>query len=147
MTVVWWHWLVLGLVLIVLEMAAAGGFYLLFFGGAALVMAVLVVADVAGPIWMQLLQFSVLSGAFLLLLRKRLLRRFQIDLQVAAGELVGETGIAAGELGPGAVGRIELRGKVLSARNITEIPIAAGERCRVVHAHGITVQVAPEGDR
>lgn len=28
----WWHWLVLGLVLVALEMAAAGGFYVIFFG-------------------------------------------------------------------------------------------------------------------
>ena len=32
----WWHWLVLGLVLIALEMAASGGFYVIFFGIAAL---------------------------------------------------------------------------------------------------------------
>ena len=32
MTIEWWHWLALGLVLVALEMAAAGGFYIIFFG-------------------------------------------------------------------------------------------------------------------
>ena len=28
----WWHWIVLGLVLAALEMAGAGGFFIIFFG-------------------------------------------------------------------------------------------------------------------
>ena len=32
----WWHWLVLGLVLVALELAASGGFYVIFFGIAVL---------------------------------------------------------------------------------------------------------------
>src|SRR5947207_3363813 len=36
MTILWWHWLVLGLLLAVAELATAGGFYLLFFGIGAL---------------------------------------------------------------------------------------------------------------
>ena len=32
----WWHWIVVGLILIALEMAASGGFYVIFFGIAAI---------------------------------------------------------------------------------------------------------------
>ena len=55
----WWHWLVIGLILVALEMAASGGFYVIFFGIAALAIAGLHVFDAAGPVWVQLLLFSL----------------------------------------------------------------------------------------
>ena len=62
----WWHWLALGLILVALEMAASGGFYVIFFGIAALAIGGLHLLDLAGPAWLQLLLFSVLSVASLL---------------------------------------------------------------------------------
>ena len=50
-----------GLLLVVAEMATAGGFYIIFFGIGAIVVGVLASFDLAGPIWMQLLLFSVIS--------------------------------------------------------------------------------------
>ena len=41
MEILWWHWLVLGLVLVVAEMASAGGFYIIFFGIGAIVVGIL----------------------------------------------------------------------------------------------------------
>ena len=32
MTILWWHWLVVGLLLMVGELATPGGFYIIFFG-------------------------------------------------------------------------------------------------------------------
>ena len=34
---IWWYWMLLGLVLLGVEMATPGGFYILFFGLAALI--------------------------------------------------------------------------------------------------------------
>ncbi len=65
----WWHWLVIGLILVALEMAASGGFYVIFFGIAALAIAGLHVLDVAGPVWVQLLLFSLISVGSLLFFR------------------------------------------------------------------------------
>ena len=41
MEILWWHWLVLGLLLVLAELATAGGFYVIFFGIAALTVGVL----------------------------------------------------------------------------------------------------------
>ncbi len=76
MAIVWWHWFALGLVLIALELAAAGGFYVIFFGIAAIVVAILQLAGLSGPMWTQLLLFSVLSVASLLAFEGRRERRF-----------------------------------------------------------------------
>ena len=50
MEILWWHWLVLGLVLVVSEMATPGGFYIVFFGVGALAVGILAGFDMAGPL-------------------------------------------------------------------------------------------------
>jgi membrane protein implicated in regulation of membrane protease activity len=148
MTILWWHWLVLGLLLVVAEMAAAGGFYFIFFGVAAVVVGLLAAFGLAGPLWMQLLLFSVLSVASLVLFRSRILRALQRDPQAPPVDaLVGEVGVASEELPAGGVGRVELRGTAWSARNLATVAVPRGTRCRVVSVDGLTVFVEPEGAR
>ncbi|MBA3949418.1 MAG: NfeD family protein, partial [Acidobacteria bacterium] len=79
MNVEWWHWMAVGLVLVVLEIAAPGGFFVIFFGLAAMVVGGLVLFDMGGSLAVQLLLFSVLSAVFLLLFRNPLLRRMKFD--------------------------------------------------------------------
>jgi inner membrane protein len=148
MTVLWWHWLVLGLLLVLAEMAVAGGFYFIFFGAAAIVVGLLASFDLAGPFGLQLLLFSVLSVGSLLLFRSRLLRWFQREPQSPPVDtLVGEIGTASEDLAPGRVGHIELRGTSWTARNTTAAVVTRGTRCRVVRVDGLTVDVEPEGVR
>ena len=146
MTILWWQWLVLGLLFFVVEMASAGGFYVIFFGIGAIVVGLLVGFDLAGPVWLQVLLFSAISVGSLLLFRRRLLRWFQIDPQSPAVDtLIGEIGVATEDLQPGRVGRVELRGTGWSARNTSSSPLVRGSRCRVVRVDGLTVDVEPEG--
>ena len=148
MTILWWHWLVLGLILIVAELAASGGFYIIFFGVAAVVVGLLAMFGVAGQEAMQLLLFSGLSVGSLLLFRGRLLRWIQIEPQrPPVDQLVGEVGTASEDLAPGMVGRVELRGTVWSARNIAGVPLVRGVRFRVVRVEGLLLSVEPEGAR
>jgi inner membrane protein len=148
MTVLWWHWFVLGLLLVLAEMAVAGGFYFIFFGVAAMVVGVLALFNLAGPIGMQLLLFSVLSVGSLVLFRSRLLRWFQREPQSPPVDtLVGEIGVASEDLAPGSVGHVELRGTSWTARNATSAVVTRGTRCRVVRVDGLTLDVEPEGVR
>jgi membrane protein implicated in regulation of membrane protease activity len=148
MTILWWHWLVLGLLLALAEMATPGGFFIIFFGLAALIVGVLAASNLAGPLWMQLLLFSMLSVASLLMFRRKLINRFQPDPQApAVDQLVGELATAIEELAAHGVGRVELRGSAWSARNATGVVLARGARCRVVRVDGLTLHVEPEGGR
>ena len=118
MNILWWHWLVLGLVLVVSELATPGGFYIVFFGVGALVVGVLAGFDMAGPVWTQLLLFSFISIMSIVLFRRRLLRMFQTETQAPTpDQLVGQVAVAVEDLAPGAMGRVELRGAAWSARN------------------------------
>ena len=102
--------------------------------------------EAAGPIWTQMLLFSVLSVASLLLFRTRLLNAMQREPQLPPIDtLVGEIGSAVDALEPGEVGRVELRGTVWSARNTVGVGMAPGARCRVVRVDGLLLDVEPEG--
>jgi membrane protein implicated in regulation of membrane protease activity len=146
MNILWWHWLVLGLVLIVSELATPGGFYIIFFGVGALAVGILAAFDMAGPTWMQLLLFSFISIGSIVLFRGRVLRMFQPEKQAPSIDLlIGEIAVAEEDLAPGAIGRVELRGTAWSARNDAPIILSRGVRCRVVRVDGLTLHIVPEG--
>ena len=146
MAILWWHWIVLGLVLALAELAAAGGFYIIFFGIAALVVGLLASLGLAGPPWVQILLFSALSVGSLMAFRARLLKWLQVDPQAPGVDtFVGEIAVATEDLAPGGIGKVELRGSAWTARNTTAAPVARGMRCRVVRVDGLTVHVEPEG--
>jgi hypothetical protein len=148
MTLLWWHWIVFGLSLILAEIASPGGFYIIFFGIAAVLIGALAGVGAAGPVWMQLFLFSVLSIGSLVLFRNRLLTWFQVDPQAPAIDtLVGEVGTVHEDLAPGGIGKVELRGTAWSARNTSSAPLARGARCLVVRVDGLTLDVRPEGVR
>ena len=148
MGISWWHWLALGLVLVALELAASGGFYVIFFGVAAIAIAALRLFDLAGPVWMQLLLFSVISIGALLSFRNPLLRWLRLDSPAEdVDSLVGDVAVPTEDIAPGAVGRAELRGTVWSARNGSGVPLARGERCRVVRVDRLMIVIEPEGAR
>jgi membrane protein implicated in regulation of membrane protease activity len=105
-------------------------------------------AGLAGPLPVQVLTFSVVSIALLLLFRARLLRWMQAMPQAPPNDtLVGEIAMATEPLPPGHVGRIELRGTVWSARNASPALINPGDRCRVVRVDGLLLDVTAEGAR
>ncbi len=147
MTILWWHWLVLGLLLMLGELATPGGFYILFFGVGAFITGLLAFAGITNSA-VQMLLFTVLSVASLLLFRSRVLSWMQVDPQAPAVDaVVGEVGIVMEALSPGGFGKVELRGASWSARNRSEVALGPGARCRVADIDGLMLLVEPEGSR
>ena len=141
----WWHWLLLGVVLIAMEMAASGGFYIIFFGVAAVIVAVLSLFDLGGPLWFQLLLFSALSVASLMFFRNPIMRRLNLEGGAAdIDTLAGETGSVLEAMPPGGNGRVELRGSSWSARNLGTTPLSSGARCTVIRSERLTLLVKAE---
>ena len=63
MSMLWWHWLVVGLLLMLGELVTPGGFYIIFFGIGAVLVGLLASVGAAGPTWTQVLLFSLFSVA------------------------------------------------------------------------------------
>lgn len=147
MTFLWWHWLVLGLLLTAGELATPGGFYILFFGVGAVATGLFALAGVSDTS-VQVFLFIVLSVTGLLVFRGRLLKVFQHDPQAPEVDaVVGEIATASAVLAPGGIGKVELRGSSWSARNTSPVALAPGARCRVMAVDGLLLLVGPEGGR
>jgi inner membrane protein len=148
MTIFWWHWLALGMILVALEMAASGGFYIIFFGIAAIIISVLILLGLGGPLWVQIVLFSALAVGSLLAFRHPLIRWMKLDRPGRPiDSMIGDLAVPLEEIAPGAVGRAELRGTVWSARNRAMRSLARGERCRVVTVDQLMIFIEPEGAR
>jgi inner membrane protein len=141
MSMDWWIWVVLGLVLLLGEIVTPGGFYLLFFGIGAVIVGCLAGFDVAGPPWFQVILFSLLSVLTLWLFRERLLQATRRDSPDRVDTLIGETAVIMEEIPLNGVGKAEMRGSSWSARNIGEKSLTRGERCQVVRVDGLTILV------
>jgi membrane protein implicated in regulation of membrane protease activity len=140
----WWYWILLGLFLLVLEMASPGGFFAAFFGLSAVLVGILAALGLAGPPWVQWLLFSVLSVAGLATLRGTLRRIMASGRQGPVDSLVGTTAIVLEDVPPGGVGKAELRGTSWNARSEQAAAILKGQRCRVERVDGLTLWVRPE---
>jgi membrane protein implicated in regulation of membrane protease activity len=142
----WWHWAVLGLVLGLFEIATPGGFFIVFFGVGAIVVGVLTAADLAGPLWVQWILFSVVSVVSLLVFRDPLLRKMRASEHAGPIDaLTSDIAIAKEDIPAGAVGRAELRGTVWSARNVGGSVLVRGQRCAVRKVDGLLLHLTPEG--
>jgi len=139
----WWIWVILGLVLMVAELVVPGTFYIFFFGVGGIVVGVLVLAGVAGPDWMQWALFSVLSVAFIGVLRKPLINRYRTP-PVEIDTMVGDHGVALEDIPPGGAGKVEMRGSSWNARNVGGDLLLKGQRCHVERVDGLTVDVRGE---
>lgn len=140
----WWVWVLVGLGLLVLEMATPGGFFALFFGLSAILVGGLVALGWGGPVALQWVLFSGLAVVMLVLLRGPLKARLNIDGQhKAVDSLVGDAGVVLEDLAAGGVGRVEIRGSTWSAR-VAGANLAKGQRCRVERVDGLTLWVRPE---
>jgi membrane protein implicated in regulation of membrane protease activity len=146
MTVLWWQWLIFGLVLMLAELLLPGGFYFIFFGVAAVVVGLVVGLGATTDTTTEIALFVVMAVLSLVVFRGRLLKWFQADpQQPPVDQLIGEVGVANEDLSPGQVGRVELRGTAWSARNDSATVLARGVRVRVTRVDGLTLHVKPEG--
>lgn len=137
----WWHWMVLGLILMGLELATPGGFYLLFFGLSAVLVGALGGFDLNGPDWMQWLLFSVLAVLSLLLFRGPLVRTMKRTDHGEVDSLVGELATVLMPIAAGAMGKVELRGSTWNACNTGPGALLKDQRCRVDRVDGLTLWV------
>jgi len=134
---VWWLWVLLGIGLLVVEIATPGGLFALFFGLGALLTGV--AAALGAPATAQWVLFTVASLVLLATLRGTLRARLGGTQQPAVDSLVGEEVVLLEDLPAGGVGKAELRGVPWSARVASGAPLPAGRRCRVDRVDGLTL--------
>ncbi|MGB0468584.1 MAG: NfeD family protein [Pontibacterium sp.] len=136
-----WHWLILAVLMLILEMLGAAGF-LLGISVAAFMLSALVALDVL-PAWQhQLLWFSLLAVVFTLFYWK-VFRRFNTHseeplLNNRAAQLVGRKLVLDAPL-IGGQGRIKVGDTLWKAQADTDLE--AGTQIEIFESEGMTLKV------
>ena len=136
MEFVWWHWVVIGLILVGAEMLVPA-FYLIWFGLGALFLG-LILAVVPMPMTAQLLVWTVLSSG-LVLLWFRFLKPRTMTQAGQADAILGEVGLLTRAVAPYERGEVRFQKPIAGAESwpcIADETIAAGSRVKVVSVEG-----------
>jgi membrane protein implicated in regulation of membrane protease activity len=139
----WWGWIVCGVVLLVGEMVADAQFYLVFLGAAAVLVGLLGFAGLSGGVAMQWAIFGVLAIVLLVGFRARVYGKLRGGAAGAPGyeDIVGEIATVRSDIGPGVLGRAELRGSNWTARNVGTGVLHDGDRVEVVKVVGLVIDI------
>lgn len=139
---VWWGWVVIGVLLLGAELfIIEADFFLVFLGAAAVITGLLGLAMPVIPEWAQWLIFAGLSVVSMVLFRKQVYQLLRPNVPDMADDMLREELQLPVGLPVGATCRVELRGSTWTARNEGPEPIPAGVKVRVVGVDGITLRV------
>lgn len=143
MEINWWLWVVIGVVLVLTELAITS-FYVLWFGIAALV--------VAGVSWISpeielASQLGIWASASVAMtvLWFRLFPKKDKTLAVTSGEFIGEVGILVSAIEPFQNGKVRFQRPIIGSDEwtcISNSPIPAGGRVRVVSIEGNILKIS-----
>lgn len=141
----WWHWLIVGVLLVLAELAIPA-FFVIWFGLGALLVSVLVFFAESLSSTAQIGAWIVASLA-MTLLWFRVFRHSAIRTRsgTSEGEVIGEVGLLVGAIRPFAKGKVRFQRPLLGSEEWTCLAdenIEAGERVRVVAIEGSFLKVA-----
>ena len=144
MNFLWWHWMVLGIALMLLELAVPA-FFLIWFGVGALIVGFALLGLPTLPFAWQVVVWTVCSLAFIGLWFKVFKPGFhKTRAGMSKGSLVGEIGLITREVRPFQKGQIRFQKPVLGDEvwdAIAEEEIRIGERVRVLDVEGNLLKV------
>lgn len=139
----WWGWIVLGVVILGAEMFVIDAqFYLVFIGLSAVLVGLLDLAGLALPEWAQWMTFAALSLISMFTFRKSLYLKIRGTVPGFRASMKGDMVLVADELAPGAESRASHRGTKWTIRNVGAGSIEAGQRARVVKTEGLVLHVS-----
>lgn len=136
----WWIWVLIGFALLLVEFVSTT-LHVGFFAGGAFIVALAALAGWDGPLWQQLLVFTVVSLSGFFFLRPIVSRKLRLHETKVVDSLVGEQATVVDEIPAGGRGKAELRGSTWNAHNVGEIPLQRGQRCTVDGVEGLLLQV------
>ncbi len=135
-----WHWFVIGIAALALEIFLVTGFYLFILGMAAILVGAIAFSGLL-PLWQhQALLFAVSAVLFWILFAGRLQKLIRRGEQNVS-DVVGQTVKVMETIAPGHRGSGELWGSPWKVENVGDGIISAGAECVVVASEGITLKV------
>lgn len=145
MNILWWHWLVVGLVLIGLELIVPS-FTIVWFGLGAVLVGIVMVFAPGYPLPAQILTWTVVSAVLTLAWFRYFNPRTNKTFSGSSkGAVVGETGLVIRSAEPFSKGRVKFQLPLLGADEwpcLADEPLEVGDRVKVVDVEGHVMKVA-----
>ena len=140
----WWHWVLGGLGLVLLELAVPS-FFVIWFGLGALLVGLALLTIPTLSLTAQIAAWIVAS-VVMVVLWFRVFKRSQHKTLIgtAAGEVIGEVGLLVSAVAPFQRGKVRFQRPILGSEEwacMADAAIAAGERVRVLSIEGSFVKV------
>jgi hypothetical protein len=142
---IWWGWIVIGLLLLGAELfVVEADFFLVFLGVSAILTGLLGFTLPGIPGWAEWTFFALIALSSMVFFRKRVYRALRRDVPDMANDMLGQQLNLPVALPVAGSCRVEYRGSTWTARNdgIAEIPL--GRRARVIGVDGIILRVESE---
>lgn len=138
----WWIWVLIGFGLLAIEFASTT-MHVGFFGFGAFLVAALVGFGWDGPLWAQLLVFTVASIVALAIFRPMVVKKLKLREgdRAPVDSLVGEHATAMDDIASMDTGKAEMRGSTWTARNVGAGPLKKGQRCTVERVDGLQLHI------
>ena len=141
----WWHWVLGGLGLVLLELALPS-IFVIWFGLGALLVGLSVLALPTLALTAQIALW-IITSVVMVVLWFSVFKRSQHKTLIgtAAGEVIGEVGLLVSAVAPFQRGKVRFQRPLLGAEEwvcMAETAITAGERVRVVSVEGSFIKVA-----
>ena len=141
----WWHWVLGGLGLVLLELALPS-FFVIWFGLGALLVGLSMLALPALSLTAQIALW-IITSVVMVVLWFSVFKRSQHKTLIgtAAGEVIGEVGLLVSAVAPFQRGKVRFQRPLLGSEEwvcMAESAITAGERVRVVSVEGSFIKVA-----
>ena len=141
----WWHWVLGGLGLVLLELALPS-FFVIWFGLGALLVGLSLLALPTLALTAQIALW-IITSVVMVVLWFSVFKRSQHKTLIgtAAGEVIGEVGLLVSAVAPFQRGKVRFQRPLLGAEEwvcMAESAITAGERVRVVSVEGSFIKVA-----
>ena len=142
--ILWWHWIVLGIVLMLAELAVPA-FFLVWFGLGAVIVGAIVFLFPGLPLAWQVILWTGSSIAFVWLW----FRIFKPGMHktrsgMSKGALIGEIGLVIRDIRPFDKGQIRFQKPILGSEiweSIADEEIKVGERIKVMDVEGNILKV------
>lgn len=144
MDLLWWHWLVLGMVLIGLELIVPS-FTIIWFGLGAVLVSMLLAISPGYSLAAQILTWTVASALCTLAWFRFFNLRTKTSAGSSKGAVIGEIGLVIRGAEPYAKGVVKFQLPLLGADEwpcMADESLVVGDRVRVVEVEGHVLKVA-----
>ena len=139
----WWHWVILGLCLLVAELIIPA-FFVIWFGIGALCVGLLLFAFPALSTAVQLIVWTAVSSGLVVVWYHYFKPKTVTNIGTSIANVIGEIGILVSDLSPDSRGQIRFQKPILGSdlwECYAEQNFKAGDRVRIAAVEGSFIKV------